>query len=221
MKCQGPLGFRAVTDRRPVDREARPQNVTDCAGELFDAGFDAPVVAGPGASRTDPVTDAQGASIGEGVRFDIDIEASRRGLDDDPRISSPQRRCASQLLERPAKHVDELRSDVEQWCQREVTVVELAMRHAKAGRLVRAALVPKEVEVDAPWTPSLVCIATAAEAAFGPQQHRQELCRGKLRFYPKRGVEIARLWPPQRRPRASLSLPQKEDHPLFRRMDCS
>jgi hypothetical protein len=91
------------------------------------------------------VSNAEGAGIGEGVRFDIDIEASRRGLYDDPRVPTPQRRCASLPFERSAKHFDELRSDVEQWCQREVTVVELAMWHTKAGRLVWAALVPKQI----------------------------------------------------------------------------
>jgi hypothetical protein len=140
------------------------------------------------------VSDAQCAGIREGVRFDFDVEAFRGGLYDDPRVASPQRRCASQLLKRPAKRFDELRSDIEQGRQREVAVMELAMRHAKTRRLVWPALVPKQVEIDASGTPPSVSIATAAKTTFGSQQHRQELDWRTLGFHSERGVEIPRLW---------------------------
>ena len=133
--------------------------------------------AGPGAPCTDPVPDAQGAGVDEGVRFDVDVEASRRRFYDDARIASPSRRCATESLERFAERLDELRSDIEQRRQREVTFLELAMRDAETGRLVWAALVPKQVEIDAPRTPALVGVAAAAETTFGTQQHRQKLGR--------------------------------------------
>ena len=194
MKFQVPLGFRAVTDRRPVDGEALLQNASDCARKFLEAGFDAAVEAGPRAPSADPVSDAQCAGIREGVRFDVDVEAFRGGLHDDPRVASPQRRCASELRKRPAECFEELRSDIEQGRQGEIAVVELAMRHVKTRRRVWPALVPKQVEIDASGTPPLVRIATAAETTFGSQQHRQKLDWRTLGFQTERGVEIPRLW---------------------------
>ena len=108
------------------------------------------------------MTEAQSAGIGEGVRFDLDVEALGRGLYDDTRITRPSRRRTSESPQRLPESPKELRSDIEQRRQREVTFLERAMWDAKTGRLVRAALVPKQVEIHATRTPALVGMPTAA-----------------------------------------------------------
>jgi hypothetical protein len=123
------------------------------------------------------VREAQGAGIGEGVGFDIDVEASPRGFHGDARISGPSSRCASKSLERSAEFADELRSNVEQRRERKVAFLELGMRDAKTRRLVGAALVPEQVQIHATRTPALVRMPATAETTFGPQQQRKKLGR--------------------------------------------
>jgi hypothetical protein len=71
------------------------------------------------------------------------------------------------LQERRIKDFTELGRNIEERRQREPAILELWMRHAKRGRVVRAALIPKQVEINASGPPPLAGSPTAAQAPFG------------------------------------------------------
>jgi short-subunit dehydrogenase involved in D-alanine esterification of teichoic acids len=73
------------------------------------------------------------------------------------------------LLERRTKNLTELRCDIQERRQREATVLELGVRHGKLERLVRAALIPKQVEIDAARAPSFIWNAMSTETTLRSQ----------------------------------------------------
>jgi hypothetical protein len=109
----------------------------------------------------------------------------------------PSRRTAADLLERSTEDLAELRRNIQKRRQRERSVLELGMRHAKLGRYVRAALIPKQIEIDAAGPPPFARKTMTAKTTLGSEQDAQQLRRRERSLQAKRSVQVTRLRRPQ------------------------
>jgi len=158
-----------------MDRKAGAKKISQRNCKLLGVGFDREMASGPWALRRARPSDTKSACVDERIRFHLSFVTAGRRIDTDGRLAPPCSRSAAGLLECSANDFAELGGDIQERRQRETAVLELRMGHAKPGGLVRAALIPKQVEIDTARAPSFVRPAMATETTFRSQQHMQEL----------------------------------------------